>query len=531
MHRGGVTGGGSGPADCEEGRTVAVGRVVTVGEALRGGIGPDSLKTVVAPAGDNGAGGCRTRGSTQVSEQRIRSAMNRFVSPARLGLLLLLCGAVGANEPLLPPPPPPPLPAVPAAPAPAPDCLPKEPPPPVLKVKVRVPAFSAPEQPIEYRICVENCSTAEAHHVVLKNPLPANARFVRADPEPSAQAPELQWQLGTIGGGACREVVLVLQPTNREDVKNCTRVQFEHGQCVTTRQSAYPPVVPLPPGTAPPGAVPPGPPAPGAPPPGTMPPAVEPVPPAPLPKITTGDAPRLTLAAEGHARQYVNLASRYFLTVTNAGKAKATNVLVSCVLPAQTTFERAGQGGQFVQGQVAWVVGDLAPGELRTVELVLRAQAEGNYCVRATARADLGATAQAEACTQFVGVSALHVEMTDRDDPLVVGGRTSYPVTLRNQGSAPITGVRLKALLPPTLRFIDAKGPLTLAPGAKTDKGEWLEGAALPTLEPGASQTYEIVAEARRAGPTRVHVEVSADQLERGPVIEEENTTLFEEAD
>src|SRR5437870_3407359 len=82
------------------------------------------------------------------------------------------------------------------------DCLPKDPPPPVVKRKVRVPACSEPGQHLEYRICVENCSPAEAHHVVVKNALPANAKFVRSDPEPSKQGPELQWNLGTIGGGA-----------------------------------------------------------------------------------------------------------------------------------------------------------------------------------------------------------------------------------------------------------------------------------------------------------------------------------------
>src|ERR1700731_663836 len=65
------------------------------------------------------------------------------------------------------------------------DCLPKEPPPPVVKIKVRVPACGGPGQPIEYRICVENCSTSEAHHVIVKDALPANAKFVKSDPEPS----------------------------------------------------------------------------------------------------------------------------------------------------------------------------------------------------------------------------------------------------------------------------------------------------------------------------------------------------------
>src|SRR5207302_4246868 len=241
--------------------------------------------------------------------------------------------------------------------------------------------------PIEYRICVENCSTAEAHHVVLKDTLPANAKFVRADPEPTVTANELRWDLGTVGGGACREVVLVLQPTNREDIKNCVRVRFEHGQCVTTRQCASPGGL-MPPGTMPPW---------------TMPPAVDVT---PVPKIAEADQPKLSIAVEGQKRQYVNLGSHYFITVANNGKTKAANLLVSCLLPEQTKFVRASHNWKFAQGQVAWVLGDLEPGAKRTVELIIKAEAEGRFCVRPTARADLGATAQAEACTDFLGVSA-----------------------------------------------------------------------------------------------------------------------------
>jgi uncharacterized repeat protein (TIGR01451 family) len=417
---------------------------------------------------------------------------------AGFGLLAVVLCRVGANEPPLLGPAPPLIVPIP----PAPDC-PPDPPPPVVKVKVRVPAFSAPGEPIEYRICVENCSPAEAHHVLLKNPLPANARFVRADPEPTAMVPELRWDLGTVGGGACREVILVLRPTNREDVKNCTRVQFEHGQCVTTHQAGFGP--------------------------GFVPGFVPGVEPPVMPTIPEEDRPKLALTIEGHKRQYVNLGSHYFITVKNNGKTRAGNLLVSCALPEQMKFVRASHNWKYAQGQVAWVLGDLDPGAQRTVELVAKAQREGEFCVRATARADLGAAATAEACTQFLGVSALHVEMTDRDDPLVVGGKTSYPILIRNQGSAPVTNLRLKALIPPALQLLDVKGPTKFQLGEKTDKGQWVEMAPIAKLEAMTNQTYEIFVEARRAGETRVHIEVSADQLERGPVIEEESTTLFEE--
>src|SRR5262245_52425836 len=68
---------------------------------------------------------------------------------------------------------------------------PAEPPTPVVKLHVRVPALSTPGQPLEYQIRVENPSAADAHHVVVKNALPANAKLVRASPEPHVKEPEL----------------------------------------------------------------------------------------------------------------------------------------------------------------------------------------------------------------------------------------------------------------------------------------------------------------------------------------------------
>src|SRR5262245_52597950 len=75
-----------------------------------------------------------------------------IVPPA---ILELPCGPGPVCLPPLPPPLPPPCPI--------------DPPVPIVTVKVRVPACTPPGQDIEYRICVENCSPGDAHHVVIKN--------------------------------------------------------------------------------------------------------------------------------------------------------------------------------------------------------------------------------------------------------------------------------------------------------------------------------------------------------------------------
>src|SRR5688500_8731679 len=41
------------------------------------------------------------------------------------------------------------------------------PPSPVVKLRLRAPACGVGSEDLEYRICVENCSAADAHHVVV----------------------------------------------------------------------------------------------------------------------------------------------------------------------------------------------------------------------------------------------------------------------------------------------------------------------------------------------------------------------------
>ena len=54
------------------------------------------------------------------------------------------------------------------------DC-PVDPPTPRVSLRVRVAAAAAAGQDLEYHICVHNASPAPAHHVAVRNPLPANA--------------------------------------------------------------------------------------------------------------------------------------------------------------------------------------------------------------------------------------------------------------------------------------------------------------------------------------------------------------------
>lgn len=377
------------------------------------------------------------------------------------------------------------------------DCLPKFPPPPVVKIKVRVAACSEPGRHIEYRICVENCSPSEAHHVTVKDAIPSNTKFVRADPAPSKQEPELQWNLGTIGGGGVREIVLVLQPTNKEDVKNCARVQFEHGQCVVTRQAASAP--------------------------GSRPPLIQTVP----PEAGSLELPILELSIRGPKEQYANLPTRYEITLTNKGKGKATNTLLSAQLPKQLVPMKASEPNQIVENRVVWVLGTLEPGASRIVEMTVKALEKGEHCFTVDAEANDNARTQKSFCTKFAGTSAMTLEMFGKEGTAFLGHKVRYEVKIRNQASESLTNVHLRVLVPPKLKA--EKANVVYEAQDPVAAGQWLIFKPLPKLDGQAQVRYEITVEAMQAGVSRFHIEVTADQLERGPVVEEEITNVVDD--
>jgi uncharacterized repeat protein (TIGR01451 family) len=468
---------------------------------------------------------------------------------------------------------------------PAPVSPPVDPPAPAVSIRVRVPALAQAGEELEYRITVENCSRASAHHVLVRNPLPANAQFVRASPEPAEREPELRWKLGTLESCAKKEIVLVLKPTGAGEVESCARVQFEHGQCVQTRiarpalqvrksgppqvvfHKAFPFVVEVTnAGQAEAAGV-----------------VVTDTLPEGLKYVTAKTAPddptanpltwtlgkiapgqtrrveyqaaavradtfvnkavvtaagglrqeasasvkavdaRLALTKTGPKRRVVNRPATYQITVANTGSVPAANVVVTDDWPADSIeYESASAAGRVEGNKVRWDLGTLAPGARRTVELVVHARKPGVYNNLAIVRADPDLEDRAVATTAFETASALTFEIDKSADPLAVGGEATYTVRAINQGSAPATNVGLTIETPEEMKVLEAKGATAAdRQGAKTTF------APLVTLAPGAEAAYKVTVQALKPGQVRLKVEMTADQLAAGPLRAEEVTTIF----
>ncbi|CAN5134998.1 N/A [soil metagenome] len=447
---------------------------------------------------------------------------------------------------------------------------------PVVSVKLRVPADVNVNQEMEYKIIVENTSTSPAHHVVLHNPLPAGVKLVRASPEPSAKDPELIWKLGTLSGGCKQEISLILLPTTTGAIANCARVEFEHGQCTTTkvhkpglqvrregpkevvkgddakfvltvtntgdteltniRLEEFLPIAleneskqrilrwEMP----------------------TLAPGDSEITEYLVKAVGAGKAcpravlradgdlkdeyescvqinePKMNLVKSGPQKRYINLPAVYQITVENPGIVPLKGVSISDQLPEGATFVRASDNGEQRDNQVVWSVGDLEPGTSKTVELELKAKKEGTVLNQAVARADRGLTKQAEIKTVFAGVAALTMDVQHNNDPLEIGQSLTFNVTVNNPGTSAAKNVRVSLDAPRQLEIVKASGD---ADHEKFGNTITFNSLSVPA---GGSVHFQVEAKAVKDGVhVRTQVKLEADQLISGTVEQEEVVTIY----
>jgi uncharacterized repeat protein (TIGR01451 family) len=344
---------------------------------------------------------------------------------------------------------------------------PVDPPPPVVSLKVRVLACAAAGEELEYRLCLENRAKAPAHHVIVRNPLPANATFVRANPPPNASDPVLEWRLGTLDGCAKREIVLVLKPTGTGDIKNCARVQFEHGECVVTKIGGQP-----------------------APPPAGQ--------------------PRLQVRKTGPEQGTLHHPLSYRLVVTNTGNAEAQSIQLVDTMPDGM------QEGNTGKSQLTWDVGMLAPGESRTYEYQAITTKPGKLCNRAVVSS--GALRdEAESCV-VVSEAKLRIEKTGPKAQFLKRPAT-FQITVTNDGATPLTNVVVADVLPEKTQVVQT----TPLGQVRDNRVEWLLG----TLAPKARKSVQLTLQAAEAGKVVNKATAQADGV---PPVSTEFATEFESA-
>jgi uncharacterized repeat protein (TIGR01451 family) len=231
----------------------------------------------------------------------------------------------------------------------------------------------------------------------------------------------------------------------------------------------------------------------------------------------------LQVTVEGPERRFLERPATYQVSVDNPGTAPAKDVQLVTHLPKGLQFVSANNLGEYdaAQHSVYWSLAELPANERGTVELVALPVEPGQHTLQVTTKAQNGLTDETQKAVTVEGIAALMFEVVDRDDPIEVGGETSYEIRVVNQGSKAATNVQVTALVPPGLRAVAGHGDTRHAV-----QGDRVVFAPVAQLGPKAETTFQVQVQGVRDGDHRLKVQITTDEI-REPITKEESTRVY----
>lgn len=233
--------------------------------------------------------------------------------------------------------------------------------------------------------------------------------------------------------------------------------------------------------------------------------------------------PQLTLTETCTQQIFLGRDAAFEYTATNTGDA-ACNAVLTATIPAGASFVSASDSGAATAGNVTWQLGALAPGQKKTVKATFKPSAGvGALKSDSTVTCPCSNTANASCTTNVVGIPAQLLDGRDDPDPVQVGSNVTYTLEVTNQGSLTLTNVKLVCTMDgSTMQYVSSTGPTN-----GTAAGTVLTFAPIPSLAPGAKQTYKVVVKAIKAGQVSFKSESSSDQI-TVPLRKDETTNFYE---
>ncbi len=232
--------------------------------------------------------------------------------------------------------------------------------------------------------------------------------------------------------------------------------------------------------------------------------------------------PVLALTKTGPARQYLGRPAIYEITVTNKGDAPAANVVVEDALPPGAQRVQASPAGRVLGSKVVWQLETLAVNASRKVTVTYTPAEPGALTQAATAVAVCAEPVTATAETMIYGIAAVLLEVTDTEDPVQIGGQTTYVITVTNQGSSPSHNIQITATVEEAEEIVAGDGPTPVVMERNT-----IRSVPLATLAPKAEAKWKVTVKALKAGDVRFKATMTTAELGRN-VEETEATQLYE---
>lgn len=273
---------------------------------------------------------------------------------------------------------------------------------PQLSVEKRGPREVQVGKPARYEILVRNGGSAAARDVTLRDSVPQGTALIATSPPASPIVTAaggqddgtLVWQLGELAPGAQARIVVEVMPQIEGEIGSVASVSFRADASVRSRST------------------------------------------------------KPDLQIEVSQPQAVRIGGDMQLSVrvANPGSGIATGVVLEGFLP-ENVSHRAGR-------ELEFDVGQLKPGESRTIDLVLGSRGPGIHQARFAARADGGIEVERPVKLE-VTAPTLDVEI-DMPVRRFLQRQVTCSISMINAGTAPARSVELAAQLPPGMKFVKA---------------------------------------------------------------------------
>ncbi len=315
---------------------------------------------------------------------------------------------------------------------------------PSVRVEWTGPANVRVGQPNDYTIHVRNTSNSSISDVKLR--LTVNTKsVVTANPKPQSTDDALSWELGSIGAREDRSIQIRLVQTDKGDKGVSANVTFSTRASLTIRASE----------------------------------------------------PKLMVKAGSPTRCHIGDGTNFELTVTNPGDGIAEHVKLTAEMP---------EGMEHVKGRlVNFDIGNLSPGEKRTVQVLCVARAGGDQTCKASAEADGGLKSSDKAT---INVITPQITVESKGPALrYLDRKATYKITVSNPGDAAAANVLVHDVVPAGFKYVNSDN------GGRYDQAtrtvSWFVG------EIGAGQNREMNIELQATNTGEFVHEVTA-QAARG---------------
>jgi uncharacterized repeat protein (TIGR01451 family) len=272
---------------------------------------------------------------------------------------------------------------------------------PQLAVEKRGPREIQVGKPARYEILVRNIGSATAHELTLRDAVPSGTTLVTTTPPASPVAPasataanDLVWSLGTLPPGGQARVTMEVLPQIEGEIGSVASVSFRADASVRSRATK----------------------------------------------------PDLQIECATPAPVLIGRDMQLTITITNPGSGVATGVVLEGFLP-ENVSHRSGR-------ELEFDVGQLRPGESRTIDLVLGTRGPGVHAARLAARGDGGIEVEHQVPLEVTAPTlALAVDMPLRR---FLQRPATCSISMVNAGTAPARAIELAAQLPPGMKFVRA---------------------------------------------------------------------------